>query len=102
MVRILITIIAPIILFFLYLLHRSHNSTHYLQAFLKKLSQNPTVASLLKVTQLHRLLCYLSAMGAFRVGGSATGSSNVVAELAEINHNFWVRLTQVLAAVIGY
>lgn len=54
---------------------------------MKKFRHDRTIMSLCKLTHLNQW-------------GSNT--TNGIMELAQLNDMFWVRLTQVIAAVIGY
>ena len=54
---------------------------------MKKFRRDRTLMSLLKLRQLNQW---------------SSGTTNGIMELAQLNDMFWVRLTQVIAAVIGY
>lgn len=84
--RVLVTFVAPIILFFMYVLHKSYR-TKKVQEFMKRFRHDRTIMSLSKFRQINQW-------------GSST--TNGIMELAQLNDMFWVRLTQVIAAVIGY
>ena len=84
--RVLVTFIAPIILFFMYILHQSYR-TKQVQEFMKMFRRDRTMLSLLKFRQLNSW---------------SSSTTNGIMELAQLNDMFWVRLTQVIAAVIGY
>lgn len=80
--RILVTFIAPIVLGLLYLLHQSYRTS--------------------RVQEVMR--SFRSARRFFSMGGFGTGSTDEqgILELAQHNDIFWVRLTQVIATLIGY
>ena len=87
-VRVLVTFIAPIILMVLYVLHQSYR-TKSLQKFIRNFKSDRIFLS-----------PTMSLGSMFRAGNlEATGS---IMDLTQLNDMFWVRLTQVIATVIGY
>ena len=75
--RVLVTIIAPIILFLMYVLHKSCRNKN-IQVFMQKLSQYRSLMALLKMIKLDKL---------------QLSTTNGIMELAQINDMFWMRLT---------
>lgn len=84
--RVLVTFVAPIILFILYIIHKSYR-TRQVQEFMKKFARDRRIMSLNRISKIN-------------MWGSNTTVG--ILELAQLNDMFWVRLTQVIATVIGY
>jgi uncharacterized membrane protein len=88
--RVLVTFIAPIILMILYLLHKSFR-TKQVQDFMHSFRRDRLFVSM---SGFNKRLNNINNWGINTTSG--------IMELAQLNDMFWVRLTQVIATVIGY
>ena len=88
--RVLVTFIAPIILMILYLLHKSFR-TKQVQDFMHSFRRDRLFVSMRWFNQ--RLN---------NINNWGINTTSGIMELAQLNDKFWVRLTQVIATVIGY
>mmetsp|Transcript_1612 Transcript_1612/g.2847 ORF Transcript_1612/g.2847 Transcript_1612/m.2847 type:complete len:96 (+) Transcript_1612:949-1236(+) len=83
MTRILVTFIAPIILMTMYVIHQSYR-TKRVRKFINNFKRDGAFLPLAQINS------------------AARPQSNGIMELTQLNDMFWVRLTQVIATVIGY
>lgn len=85
--RMLVTFIAPMILAIMYLMHQSFR-TRKIQELIQSYRGHRSIVS----------------MSGFRYGltSVSTQPSAGVMDLSHLNDMFWVRLTQVISAMVGY
>ena len=89
--RILVTFIAPIVLMVMYVIHKSYR-TKQIQKMIRNFKSDKAF-----------IYPYGSALASM-IGGTeyARQQTNGIMELTQLNDMFWIRLTQVIATVIGY
>jgi len=90
MFRILVTFIAPVIVMLMYLMHKGYR-TDQVRDFISSFRRHSTFLSITKASSSY------SGMFPARLQGA-----HGIMELAQLNDMFWVRLSQVIAAIVGY